>query len=215
MVRTENTRTEEGWVTRGGLLRALRWPIRVITFFVLLAVLLLCFFPSSLGSIWHLFHGNSTSFRGWTVPVPQGFFARHEDHVLQILRKENWSFAGGENLSELFIISAPVDNTFSYARDHDKFEALQSALASKRGLVKRSEKTVGGDSAKHCLEFAAPGLPTNADGSSLVEINCFVDDEPIAISYSGRAEFMAEMYSLIESMSRNAARKPDARSGLP
>jgi len=193
-----------------GLLRALRWPTRVIAFVVSLAAVLFYFFPSSLGSIWHLIHGDSTSFRGWTVPVPQGFFARHEDHVLEIVRKENWSLARGENRSELFIISATVNNTFSYSRDRDKFEAIQSALASQRGLVKRSEKTVGGDLAKYCLEFAAPGVPTNADGSSLVEISCFVEDEPIAISYTGRVEFMAEMYSVIESMSRNAA-----RTGLP
>jgi len=198
-----------------GLPRVLRWPIRVIAFVVLLAVLLFCFFPASLGSIWHLIHGDRTSFRGWTVPIPQGFFARHEDHVLEILRKENWSLAGGENRSELFIISATVNNTFSYSRDRDKFEAIQSALASKRGLVKRSEKTVGGDLAKHCLEFAAPGVPTKADGSSLIEISCFVEDEPIAISYTGRAEFMEKIYSVIESMSSNAARQPDARTGRP
>src|ERR1700674_3728800 len=94
----------------------------------LATVVFLLMFPTSIGAVWHLFNGNTATYKWWTVPVPKGFFAMQRKGILYIGRIERASVTSKGEYDLLVIVTVPSRNYFISERDSRKFQEIESAL---------------------------------------------------------------------------------------
>src|SRR5271169_2506733 len=79
-----------------------------LVFLVTVAYFLL--FPAKIGGIWHLFNGNTATYKAWTVPVPEGFFAMQRKGSLFIGRIERPLVISKGEYDILVVVTAPSSN---------------------------------------------------------------------------------------------------------
>jgi hypothetical protein len=143
---------EEMPVTRNKLAKLM---IKLLGAFIggLLIVLLIV---PLLGPGWHLLHGDFTSFGGWKIPVPKGFYVR-ESHMGPTMWKETLGVPFIEvpyGHISLYNLSPP-QQPFAFDRDYARFEKGVTEDAIQSGYRFESKRTipVGGNSG-YCLQFS-------------------------------------------------------------
>jgi hypothetical protein len=160
-------------------------------------------FPAKIGGVWHLINGNTASYKAWTVPVPEGFFAMQRKGILYIGRIERASVMSKGEYDLLVIVTVPSRNYFISERDSRKFQEIESALAKENGLVERSTKIIRvGENIRYCAEFGRPDTGGQDTKAPEIQISCFIEGEPTTVSYTGRRKFSSEIYSVLQGMSK-------------
>jgi hypothetical protein len=170
---------------------------------LLAIVILLAVFPAWTGTLWHIFHGNATTYAGWIVPVPRGFFSFHSRGCLLIERMEPRLAGFGRRADMVVMCSVPSDKYFVLSRDFPTFERIESGSAAQNGLTERLTKTIQkGPSGRTCIEFDRPAGSETMMQHPELQISCFIEGEPTTLSYSGTARYSSDVYSIVANMSK-------------
>jgi len=174
-------------------------------------VVIFLIFPAMIGGAWHLFKGGAANYKGWTVPVPDGFFAFYRNGGLYMARMERPSVKSVRRFDLLLITTLPLSTYFIFERDSRKFQEVESASAERRGLVERSTKTIRvGENIRYCVEFGRSGSGGLDTQAPEIQISCFIEGEPTTLTYSGRQMFSSEIYTVVQSMSKSSPVKAAA-----
>lgn len=159
--------------------------------------------PATIGDAWHLFNGKAAVYRGWTVPVPKGFFAFERNGSLSLGRFRRISLTPGRRFDLILIADPDLKTQFVYDRDFRKYEQLEAASANRMGLIESATRVLRvGKSIRYCVEFRRSDLDLNYADTPEVEISCFIDGEDTTITYWGRRMFTSEVYSITQNMSK-------------
>jgi len=169
-------------------------------------------FPARIGGVWHLFNGSAATYKAWTVPVPEGFFAIQRKERLYIGRIERLSVISKSEYDILVILTTPSSNYFVFERDSRNFRDIESASAKKEGLVELSTRIIQvGENIRYCVKFGRSDTGGGDTKAPEIQISCFIEREPTTVSYTGRQKFSSEIYSVVQGMSKT----PPLKSGEP
>lgn len=151
-----------------------------------------------LGPGWHLLFGDTISFEGWRVPVPQGFYVRQSATETAMWKQSFGIPFFNVPYGHVSLYRSP-QKLFSLDRDYSRFKAALAQDASKEGYKLTSERTVPvGDKPAHCLEFKrsspAPGAL----------VRCVVESSAIAIFYEGDPRYVPDVFAILQGVSTNS-----------
>jgi hypothetical protein len=158
---------------------------------------LLMFAVLAAAPLWHLTHRNVISFNGWSIPVPQHFFAiNSKDHPSLWKTSFGMPFVSS-SYGHITLHRKPTGAKFQALRDRVAFERGITQDASNAGYSSSSTQilNVAGLNA-YCWKFAAVK-------SNKVLYRCFIDNSSTAIFYEGDNRYSADFLSTLQSMRPN------------
>ena len=169
------------------------WAL-LIGVLVVVAMYLSAGFCLSLG--WHLFHGNSISYAGWTIPVPKRYYVRQDRGFPSI-----WTLSPGAPAFHLaygmlsFHSLPGPPHPFSRDKDYPKFEESMTQEATQSGYQPESKRVISiGDKTADCWLFARPRIQPK----SLAR--CAVEDSNIYAFYEGDPRYLTDLFSILQGM---------------
>jgi hypothetical protein len=159
---------------------------------ILIFVLVGAFFlPELVSMYWHLRHGNSTTFHGWSVNVPRGWWASTRDDqlilqkTLRLYDRADWPTIVVGSLSP----GKPVGP-----------EALREALIhtlSREGYIFQQDRTIRiGNDVGYCEHFIA------GNDSEAIRISCDSLGAQLSLDLFGRQFEIESFYSVVGQIKR-------------
>jgi hypothetical protein len=161
---------------------------------ILISALIGVFFlPELVSTYWHARHGESTSFQGWALPVPRGWWAFVHDNEL-IIQRMNRVYDRVEP-------SSIVVGSLSPGKPVDP-EVLREELVhtlSKEGYIFQQNQTIRiGNDAGYCVHFLA-----NKDHER-IRISCESLGARLSLDLFGRQFEIQPFYSVIGQIKRQS-----------
>lgn len=146
------------------------------------------FLPELVAFGWHAVHGEETSYRGWRIPVPAGWFAmRHGEsltleHMLHIPLRQS--------IPTVVFLPMHVDKKAPFHRHI--WTEVQTQIQSRRGyrLSTTREIRMGG-ARGYCWEFV------KRDDQSRWWITCLAPAEDLSADFSGGRSYAAVFYAIL------------------
>jgi hypothetical protein len=172
----------------------------------LLSPLLILVFAPIFGNMWQVLNGNSLDFRGWTVAVPSGFFARdREGSALHL-----WKLDLGRPIFEapyahISIFVPEPESDAVQIIDPDRFAAAVAATAKAEGYKPSGHISANvGHTVGFCVELAS------VENSRWIQVRCLVKETRVAVLYEGHEKYKALFYSFLKTL-RAPTRERKAR----
>lgn len=146
------------------------------------------------GQIWHLFHGDSFSYAGWKIPVPNGFYVHDSGQDTTMWRLSLGVPLLDKPYGHISLYTRP--SPFDFNRDSSRFDEGVTEEAGRTGfqLVSRQAVVVGGRSG-YCLEFhrSTPKQPRSL-------VRCAVTDSVVVVFYEGDARYLSQFFTMLGGM---------------
>jgi hypothetical protein len=149
-----------------------------------------------LGLAWHLVHGDFTSYGGWRIPVPKGFYVGRSQ-----MGPTMWKHTLGTPLfnvpyGHISLYSRPDQQPFIYDTDYSRFEKGVAQAAGQSGYQFESKRTISaGKNSGYCLQF------TRASGEPRSLVRCAVDNSVVVVFYEGDPRYISDLYGMLQGMS--------------
>jgi len=156
-----------------------------------------------LGPGWHLLHGDSISYGGWSIPVPRGFSVKRAPGGPVM-----WKFALGVPFFDapyghisLYGLGKPARQPFEYDRDYSRFEKGVTQQAVESGYRFESKRTTSvGKNSGYCFEFTRPlDLKHPISGRSL--LRCAVEGSSVVLFFEGDPRYIPDVLATFQRMS--------------
>lgn len=174
---------------------------RVGAICLMLPLVLLLIIPL-FGPAWHALRGDSISYQGWRIPVPDGFFVRNERATPTM-----WKLTLGTPLwrapfGQITVFTYPSDRPFRSEADYNNFaRGVIHAARSDGYSFLSTRKVASGHAAAYCWEFASSKRKAES------AVRCAVGDSLLVLFYSGHQKYLPQFYSALQGVSRE---KPSA-----
>ena len=145
--------------------------------------------PEIVSIYWHARFGNSTTFRGWKIPVPKGWWAfTHGDEL--IVQKMKRFYQRGDPAGIIVDTFNP-----SKAVEPEAFEDALIHTNSEKGYVFQEHRPIRiGAESGDCLRFSS------TKGEELVHISCDSLSAQLALDLYGRASDIPTFYSMVDNI---------------
>jgi len=168
--------------------------------FVLMGAFILCGIIALLivplfGPCWHLLHGDTTSYAGWKIPVPKGFYVRKSPNGATM-----WRLSLGVPLLPVpyghVSIFEHQGESFLFSPHYRGFSdsVSQDAATGGYAIQERAVSTAG--STAYCLELdRRAGQPTSM-------ARCAIEGTGIAVFYEGDKKYLSDFFSVLRNMSK-------------
>ena len=178
------------------LQKRIRARVRLLFWSVLIFLFSSSFFlPEIVSTYWHIRFGDSTSFHGWRVPVPKGWFALARNDYLIV--QKTTRFYDREDGPTII----PDVLNASKAVDVDAFRKASIRVISKQGYVFQEERPIQiGTDSGYCLHF------TNADDQKKIHISCDSLAAQLSVGFFGPRSEIQTFYSVVGQMRRQDIR---------
>jgi hypothetical protein len=141
--------------------------------------------------VWHVRHGDSTTFAQWRVPIPKGYFeAGASSFFKHSFGSPIWKAAPWGHIS-LFHHSQPAPGSY------DRIEAATIRVAAEDGYQLQARRSVQSTSDNsYCFEFS------RKSNTSLVAIRCMTDSAELAVYFEGDRRFSNDVYGVVRGLER-------------
>lgn len=159
-----------------------------------LIFLLVCrsfFLPEIFSTYWHMRFGGSTTFHGWRIPVPRGWYAATRDDLL-IIQKAT-PFYESEDAPTI----SPGILSPGKPVDPERFRQASIQVISKQGYFFQEERRfqIGRDSG-YCLHF------TSEKDQKHIRISCDSLAAQLSMDYFGPNSEIQTFYSVVGQIKR-------------
>lgn len=161
-----------------------------------LMALVVIFLPELVGWAWHMVYGDAASYRGWTVPVPGGWFATRQGESLTLARMLRFPLR--QVTPTIVFLPMHVDSDFAF--DPRTWQNAQVSIQNQRGyrLAATRLLVMAGEPA-YCWEFVRRG------DNSQWWITCLMPAERLSADFSGQHDFAGALYAILPLIVRKAA----------
>lgn len=162
--------------------------------FLILAFSVTFFLPEIISTCWHVRFGDSTTFHGWRVAVPRGWWAFTREDLLILQRPSR--FYDREDTPgisvEVFRPGEPIDP--------EVMKQASIRALSRKGYVFQEEKPIQtGTDRGYCLHFA-PGKYQKK-----IRISCYLSAAHLSLDLFGPSSETETLYSVVGQMRREVA----------
>lgn len=166
-------------------------PISLIAAILILAFCAAFFLPEIASIYWHMRFGSSTTFHGWRVVVPGGWWAFTREDLL-IIQKSVRFYDGAD---------APTISVELYspgkAVDPDALKQGSIQAISKKGYAFQEDRPIQiGTDRGYCLHFS-----TGADRKK-ARISCYFPATHLSFDLFGRNSDIQDFYSVVGRVSQ-------------
>jgi len=149
------------------------------------------FLPEIVSTYWHMRFGDSTTFHGWRIPVPRGWYASTRNDLLIIQKATRFYESEDAPTISPGILSPgkPVDP--------ERFRQASIQVFSKQGYLFQEERPfqIGIDSG-YCLHFTA-----HKDQKHIL-ISCDSLSAQLSVGYLGAISEIQTFYSVVGQIKR-------------
>ncbi len=155
------------------------------------------FLPEIAGIGWHLAYGPSAKYRGWRIPVPEGWFATHEGDSLAL--EHMLHFPIHEDAPTVVFLSMHMPKNLKF--DPAVWTRVQRNIQNRRGY--RLAATRGVEMAGtpgYCWEFV------KRRDDSHWWITCLMPSEDLSADFSGAHWFAEAFYAILPQIHRQAGK---------
>jgi hypothetical protein len=153
------------------------------------------FLPELVGLGWHAIYGKSATYEGWSIPVPNGWFAMRHGESLTLERMLHIPL----RQMTPTVVFLPMHTEKNAPFNANIWTEVQVAIQSRRGyqLANTRQITMIGVPG-YCWEFVKRG-----DQSSWW-ITCLAPSEDLSADFSGRQAYVPAFYAILPRITKSA-----------
>jgi len=161
-----------------------------------LALIAVYVWTAPVGFVWHLFHGNFTSFDGQRIPVPGDMWAHLADNGGLTIMREAPKYRLTSAPSGIMMIQHVRGRAPDLSKEYDKI--AESYKQPPQGYRLEQVRQVSGRVRNgYCWELVGAG------GTPPLWISCQFDKNTLVLDFHGSPEYRDRFYSIVDALVGN------------